>query len=119
MMVLMAVTGMSPFFILMIRIVDCTALMCRDVFRVILNSATMGNFSVTGCFLDSHFYQLTDRFIDEFFISTLFLLHSRRGTSAPVPLPTHGDKASLSTKPETNTITKNPGPERIIDKYVY
>ena len=73
----------------------------------------------TGRTLDKYFFQPAGRWVARVFTTVAFLFHVNQGGSVRVPLaftPPVPDNASVS---DTSTVTNNPGPGRIIDKYIY
>ena len=72
-----------------------------------------------GRTLDKYFFQPAGRWVERVCATVAFLLHANQGggvrVSPVVPVPVL-DSASVS---DTSTVTNNPGPGRIIDKYIY
>ena len=72
-----------------------------------------------GRTLDKYFFQPAGRWVEQAFMTVALLLHANRGggvrVSPVVPVPVL-DSASVS---DASTVTNNPGPGRIIDKYIY
>ena len=72
-----------------------------------------------GRTLDKYFFQPAGRWVEQAFMTVALLLHANQGggmrVSPVVPVPVL-DSASVS---DTSTVTNNPGPGRIIDKYIY
>ena len=72
-----------------------------------------------GRTMDKYFFQPAGRWVERVCATVAFLLHANQGggvrVSPVVPVPVL-DSASVS---DTSTVTNNPGPGRIIDKYIY
>ena len=72
-----------------------------------------------GRTLDKYFFQPAGKWVEHAFMTVALLLHANQGggvrVSPVVPVPVL-DSASVS---DTSTVTNNPGPGRIIDKYIY
>ena len=77
--------------------------------------STMDDLPGAGRTLDTHFYQPAGRFVERLLMTIMLLLHLSPGGGVRIP----SDIQSLTTGSDTSTITNNPGPGRIIDKYVY
>lgn len=83
--------------------------------------ATMDDNIGAGRILDKHVYQPSSRFFERMSAKIALLLHVKRGRQVHVPLPVpvaDVDIASLAIS-NSSTITDNPGPGRVIDKYIY
>ena len=72
-----------------------------------------------GRTMDKYFFQPAGRWVERVCATVAFLLHANQvggvRVSPVVPVPVL-DSASVS---DTSTVTNNPGPGRIIDKYIY
>ena len=81
--------------------------------------ATMDDNIGAGRTLDNYFYQPAGRFVEHAFITMASFLQGGSGR-VPLLVPVSGnDSASVLTGSSTSTISNNPGPGRIIDKYIY
>ena len=71
-----------------------------------------------GRTLDKYFFQPAGRWVEQAFMTVALLLHANQGgvRVSPVVVVPVLDSASVS---DTSTVTNNPGPGRIIDKYIY
>ena len=81
--------------------------------------ATADDLPGAGRVLDTYLYQPAGRWIEHAFMTVAFLFHVKRGgcVRIPLPVPVVGvDSASVS---DTSTVSNNPGPGRIIDRYIY
>ena len=72
-----------------------------------------------GRTMDKYFFQPAGRWVERVCATVAFLLHANQGGGvrvSPVVVVPVLDSASVS---DTSTVTNNPGPGRIIDKYIY
>ena len=81
--------------------------------------ATMDDNIGAGRTMDKYLFQPAGRWVERVCATVAFLLHANQGggvrVSPVVPVPVL-DSASVS---DTSTVSNNPGPGRIIDRYIY